>query len=248
MLPASGCGRCPPRHGASHGNRGWGCPHHSFPRLARTPWSWLRELMASLRKTLCKWYSTVRGLMNSRAAISGLDSPSPASRPIWISRAVSWTGASVMRLRARSPVASSSRLVRSAKPSTPIVTNISCAIRSCSRASTRRFWRRSHSPYRRWARASSTRRRVRPRRSTASRYRRSAVWPSLSSARAHASTPSAQSVPLARALSDSLSRALAARSGIPLRTAASISSAAAHVENTSSCGSSPARCAAASAS
>ena len=67
--------------------------------LARTPCNWLRELMASLVKTLCRWYSTVLGLMNSRAAISGLDRPSPASRPIWVSRAVSWAGASVARLR-----------------------------------------------------------------------------------------------------------------------------------------------------
>ena len=31
--------------------------------------------MASLVKTLCRWYLTVRALMNSRAPISGLDRP-----------------------------------------------------------------------------------------------------------------------------------------------------------------------------
>jgi hypothetical protein len=60
--------------------------------------------------------------------------------------------------------------------------------------------------------------------------------------------PSAQSLPLAWVLSESRRRALTARSGIPLRVAASTISAAAHVENNSSCWSSPARCAAASAS
>ena len=36
--------------------------------------------------------------------------------------------------------------LRSANPSAPIAANISCAVRSCSRASMRRFSRRSHSP------------------------------------------------------------------------------------------------------
>ena len=63
----------------------------------------------------------------------------------------------------------------SAKPSAPIAVNIVYAIRSCSRASTRRFLRRSHSPYSRWARLSSARSRVWPSRSIASRYSRSAV-------------------------------------------------------------------------
>src|SRR6266852_9647782 len=107
------------------GNRGYGvCRGLSFPRVARTPGSWLRELMASLVKTLCRWYSTVRGLMNSWAAISGLDRPSPASQAIWVSRAVSWAGASVVRLRTRSPVARSSRAARSANPSAPMEANI----------------------------------------------------------------------------------------------------------------------------
>ena len=39
----------------------------------RTRSSSLRELMPSLRKTLRRWYLTVRGLMNSRVPISGFD-------------------------------------------------------------------------------------------------------------------------------------------------------------------------------
>ena len=51
------------------GNRGYGvCRGLSFLWLAWTPGSWLRELMSSLVKTLCRWYSTVRGLMNSWAS------------------------------------------------------------------------------------------------------------------------------------------------------------------------------------
>ena len=42
-----------------------GFPGSSFLWLARTARSWFRELRASLVKTLCKWYSTVRGLINS---------------------------------------------------------------------------------------------------------------------------------------------------------------------------------------
>ena len=41
--------------------------------------------MSSFVKTLRRWYSTVRGLMNSCAPISGLVWPSAASRAIWAS-------------------------------------------------------------------------------------------------------------------------------------------------------------------
>ena len=44
--------------------------------------SWPREVMSSLVKTLPKWYWTVRGLRNSREAISGSDRPPAASRAI----------------------------------------------------------------------------------------------------------------------------------------------------------------------
>ena len=51
--------------------------------------SWRREVMPSLVKTFPRWYSTVFGLRNSWAAISGLDKPDPASRAIWASCGVS---------------------------------------------------------------------------------------------------------------------------------------------------------------
>src|SRR2546423_15315300 len=56
--------------------------------LARTRGSWLRDLMSSLVKTLCRWYSTVLGLMNSCGPISGFERPSLASRAVWGSLAV----------------------------------------------------------------------------------------------------------------------------------------------------------------
>src|SRR5215469_9575881 len=49
----------------------------------RTRWSWPRELMPNLANTLRRWYWTVRGLMNSRVLICGMDSPSQASRATW---------------------------------------------------------------------------------------------------------------------------------------------------------------------
>src|ERR1700757_771863 len=67
--------------------------------------------MPSLAKTLCRWYWTVRALMNSRAPISGLDRPSLASRATWASWVVSTSlalavrAAGAVRLRAVSPVA-----------------------------------------------------------------------------------------------------------------------------------------------
>ena len=45
--------------------------------------------MPSLVNTLLKWYLTVRGLMNNRVPISGLERPSRASRAIRASWAVS---------------------------------------------------------------------------------------------------------------------------------------------------------------
>ena len=69
-----------------------------------------------------------------------------ASCAICASCGVRSSSVSTVRLRTVSPVASSSRRARSAKTSMPISVSISCAMRSCSRASTRRFSRRSHSP------------------------------------------------------------------------------------------------------
>jgi hypothetical protein len=51
---------------------------------------------------------------------------------------VSWSSASAVRLRTVSPVARSSWRVRSANACMPIVANMSCAVRSCARASARR--------------------------------------------------------------------------------------------------------------
>ena len=68
--------------------------------------------MPSLAKILPRWYWTVRAEMNSRVAISGLDSPSRASRAIWASWAVrSSFVAAAVRLRAVSPVARSRALL-----------------------------------------------------------------------------------------------------------------------------------------
>ena len=63
-------------------------------------------------------------LMNSRPPICVLVCPSPASRAIWASCAVSSLAASRVRLRTVSPVASSSRRARSANPSKPISVSI----------------------------------------------------------------------------------------------------------------------------
>jgi hypothetical protein len=57
--------------------------------------------MLSLVKTLCRWYWTVRGLMNSRVLISGLDSPSLASRATW----ASWVVRTALASSARVPAA-----------------------------------------------------------------------------------------------------------------------------------------------
>ena len=53
---------------------------YRVPRSAGA--SSLRELTSSLANTLCRWYWTVRGLMNSLPPISGLERPSPASLAI----------------------------------------------------------------------------------------------------------------------------------------------------------------------
>ena len=114
--------------------------------LGRTLARSRRERMSSLLNTLRRCHSTVRGLRNSRAPISGFESPSRASRAICRSCAVRSSRVSAARLRTFSPVAESSLRARSANASIPISTSISWAARSCSRASTRRFSRRNHSP------------------------------------------------------------------------------------------------------
>ena len=108
--------------------------------------SCVRDFTSSLRNALCRWYSTVLGLMNSWAAISRLVCPFAARRAIWVSWGVSWSSVSAVRLRARSPVASSSRSARRANASAPMLVNALSAVCKCSRASRRRRSPRSHSP------------------------------------------------------------------------------------------------------
>ena len=115
--------------------------------LRRVPESSRREPMPSLAKTLWRCHSTVRGLRNNSAPISGFVRPSAASRAICASCAVNSSRASTDRLRSVSPVATSSRRARSAKASAPMSVSMSYADLRWLRASRRRFSRRSHSPY-----------------------------------------------------------------------------------------------------
>ena len=223
--PSGGCGGAPAGHrSASSCSSSW-APVRWLPASTTTPagqarprpratartgkrWPMLtppggtrprcrRELMSSLVNTLCRWYSTVRGLMNSWAPISGFVRPSRAMRAIWASWGVS-TSRSPVRLRTVSPVATSSRRARSANPSAP--DPVEAVVRgpqlfACVDApvlATQPFpveelgaRQRGHGI------------RLRRSRSIASRYWRSAASPSLSSAREPASMPSAQSVPVA---------------------------------------------------
>ena len=61
--------------------------------------SCVRDLTPSFRNTLCRWYSTVAELMNSRAAISLFVSPCAASRAICVSCGVRSSRVSGVRLR-----------------------------------------------------------------------------------------------------------------------------------------------------
>jgi hypothetical protein len=85
-----------------------------------------RELIESLVKTLRRCHSTVRGLRNSRAPISGFVMPSRTVSAICRSCAVSSSlAADSERLRTVSPAARNSRRARSAKASMPMETNMS---------------------------------------------------------------------------------------------------------------------------
>ena len=95
----------------------------------------LRELIPSFPSTLPRCHSSVRGLRNSRAPISGFVCPPAARRATWASCGVSSSSVSTVRLRTVSPVASSSRRARSANASMPMSESIVYATRSCSRAS-----------------------------------------------------------------------------------------------------------------
>jgi hypothetical protein len=67
-------------------------------------------------------------LTKIRAPISAFDRPSRASRAICASWGVRSSPVSTVRLRACSPVAISSRSVRPANPSVPMLVNISSAV------------------------------------------------------------------------------------------------------------------------
>jgi hypothetical protein len=101
---------------------------------------------AELGEHFARCHSTVWTPMNSCAPISGLVRPSRANWATSSSCGVSPVPVSSARLRTFSPVAWSSRRVRSAKASAPMDANASNAGRSWFRASIRRSSRRSHSP------------------------------------------------------------------------------------------------------
>ena len=88
----------------------------------------LRELIPSLPNTLLRCHSTVRGLRNSWAPISGFVWPPAARHATCASCGVSSSSVSTVRLRTVSPVACSSRRARSATRQRP-----------CPRASRERF-------------------------------------------------------------------------------------------------------------
>ena len=166
-----------------------------------------RELMPSLANTLCRWYSTVRGLMNSWAPISGFESPSRASRAI----CASWAVSSSLRLdRALAGgLAGGQQLARGALGERLGAHRGEHARGRCAAARARRAAGARGAAIRRRADGRGRARRARGcgRAARSPRGRaRSAASPSLSSARERASMPSAQSVPLARAPSSRAAR------------------------------------------
>ena len=104
------------------------------------------DVTPSLVNTLCRWYSTVRRLRNSFAAMSGLLSPPLANSAMRTSWGVSWSNVLGSRLRAVSPLARSSARARSVHGAVPSFSKTSRALRRWVRASTRRRCRRSVSP------------------------------------------------------------------------------------------------------
>ena len=153
--------------------------------------------MPSFANTLRRCHSTVRGLMNSWVPISGLVCPSPASRAICASCAVSSSRVSTRALAHR--LAGGQQLAAGAfgeasLPSRSASRGRRAAARARRRGGSRgaairrRAGARGPAPH-----ASGCGRAARSPRGTAARRRS----PSLSSARERASMPSAQSVPLA---------------------------------------------------
>ena len=166
--------------------------------------------------------------MKSCAPISGFERPSRASRAICSSCGVSSSRVSALRLRTFSPVATSSRRARSAKPSMP--DRREHPVAPCAAA----HGHRSGGP-----RGAATRRRgggrargatwmrVRPSRSIASRWSRSALC-ALAQQRARRAPPrpAPSRCRWRRSSRDEAIEGDRARSAWPVRAAASTSSAA----------------------
>ena len=162
--------------------------------------------------------------MKSRAPISGFDRPSRASCAICSSCAVSSSRVSTVRLRTLSPVACSSRRARSAKLPSPSPMNMSCAVRNCSRRvdapaiASKPLAVEQVSPGELGAHPCSAQMLDRL---TERAFGGGAF---AQRARERASTPSAQSDPVACAFLASRFRASVARSVLPVRVAGSTSS------------------------
>ena len=102
--------------------------------------------MPSFVNTLRRCHSTVRGLRNSWVLISGFERPSRASRAIWALLRGELDGRLDGAFAHGLPGGQQLAAGALGEPLSPIATSISWAVRSCLRASTRRFSRRSHSP------------------------------------------------------------------------------------------------------
>ena len=129
---------CSPRSDGRDRRRG------CSPRSSRA--SSPRELIPALANTLRRWNATVRGETQICAATSLLDMPEATSRATLSSIGVRSTSVETSRLRAVSPEARNSAVARSTSGSACRSLNVSSACRRCSRAATRRWVRRSHSP------------------------------------------------------------------------------------------------------
>ena len=114
-------------------------------------WMGLFGALRGQHATRGEWLGIIVGFggvvwLNAGSSLTGSPVGSASSCAICASWGVSTSRVSSVRRRAVSPVASSSRRARSANASAPMRANMSCAVRSCSRASRRRASRRSHSP------------------------------------------------------------------------------------------------------
>ena len=115
--------------------------------LRRSSWeSSPRELTPAFANTLRRWNATVRGETQHWAAMSLFDKPVVTSCATFCSTGVSCKRVDGSRLRAVSPEARSSWVVRAMSGPAFRSVKISSAARSWVRASTRRWVRRRNSP------------------------------------------------------------------------------------------------------